>query len=450
MPILTLSRLQKIRTNVCPVPPISPIDMNRVVTLILGGGEGKRLSPLTTTRCKPAISFGGKYLLIDIPISNAINSGCNKIYVVTQFLSTTLHQHIYRTYRPGTFSQGFVELLAAEQGPQNRSWFQGTADAVRQNLGNFLETPADYILILSGDQLYNMNFQHMVHFAKKTDADVVIASLPVNETDAKRMGILKINEDQFVTEFYEKPQDKEVLKNLKLQPFAIKSLKDTSGNKRNQYLGSMGIYLFKKQALVNLLLTDSREDFGKHLIPNMVRQGKAAAYLYNGYWEDIGTIESFYKANIALTSPTPKFNCYDERNPIFSHHFNLPPPKIFNTRIENAIFCEGSITEAEEISNSILGPRTVIRHGTIIRDSYFMGNDSYTSPIGDAVASTNYEVGENCLIDKAIIDKHVSIGNHVVLKNKNKLTDYDSEHISISGGIIVVKRGARIPDGFSL
>lgn len=437
--------------NASPNKPAAQVDMSKVTTLILGGGEGRRLSPLTNSRCKPAICFGGKYLLIDIPISNAINSGCQKIYVLTQFLSATLHQHIYRTYRPGTLSQAYIELLTAEQGPDNRSWFQGTADAVRQNLGYLREIPSEYFLILSGDQVYNMNFQHMLRFAKQTDADLVIAALPVSKTEAKRMGVLKLNEDRFITEFCEKPQDKALLEHMRLQEFTLKQLGETkSSSKRNQHLGSMGIYLFKRQALFDLLKQDPREDFGKHLIPTILSKGKVAAYLFNGYWEDIGTIDSFYHANIALTNPSPHFNCYDEPNPIFSYQHHLPSPKIANTVVNHAIVCEGSISQADEITNSILGPRSVVKSGSVIRNSYIMGNDFYTSHIHSSEGPYDLEIGENCIIDGVIVDKNVSIGNNVRLTNKNKLAHYNSEHIFIRDGIIVVGKGARLPDGFVL
>lgn len=448
MTLVSLLKQQVTRTDIKQAPSLSPVDMSRVTTVILGGGEGTRLSPLTFSRCKPAISFGGKFLLIDIPISNAVNSGCQKIYVITQFLSTTLHQHIYRTYRPGTFSSGFVELLTAEQGPGNRTWFQGTADAVRQNLGYLLETPAEYFLILSGDQIYNMNFEAMMRFAKKTNADLVVASLPVGLSDAKRMGLLKLNEDRFITEFHEKPQDKALLEHMRLQEFTLKDLGKTTTE--DQYLASMGIYLIKRQALIDMLQNDPREDFGKHLIPAMVKRGNTAAYLYDGYWEDIGTIEAFYKANMALTTPTPAFNCYDEHNPIYCQHMNLPASKMGNTQISQTIICEGSVCEALQITNSILGPRSVVGSKTVISDSYLMGNDSYTSLVQSGSVPVELKIGENCHIKKAIIDKNVSIGKDVKLTNKDNLKHYNGDQVYIRDGIIVVTRGARIPDGFSL
>ncbi len=416
--------------------------MNRVATIILGGGEGTRLFPLTLTRCKPAICFGGKYRLIDIPISNSINSGCHKIFIITQFLSSSLHQHIFKTYRPGTFNSGFIELLPAEQKPSTKEWFQGTADAVRQNLEYFIETPVDYFLILSGDQIYNIDFRAMLRFAKGTDSDLVIASMKVNEQNAKRMGLLKIDKNHLVKEFCEKPQEQSLLEHMQ-----ITSSEDPS----KPYLGSMGIYLFKREALIDLLNDDLREDFGKHLIPTKVAHGSVSAYIYDGYWEDIGTIGAFYQANMALTKPKPEFNCHDETNPIFSYHTNLPGPKISSTQVSNSIICDGSLVDADEIHNSILGPRTIVKKGTNIRNSYLIGNDFYAPPVAATKHFAEaFQIGENCIIRNAIIDKHVYLGNGVQLVNKKKLANYNSDDVYIRDGIIIVTRGASLPDGFIL
>ncbi len=413
------------------------IDTSRVATIILSGGEGTRLFPLTTTRCKPAISFGGKYRLIDIPLSNSINSKCLKIFVISQFLSTSLHQHISKTYHPGNYNTGFIELLSVEQKPKNKNWFLGTADAVRQNLEYFLDIPVDYFLILSGDQVYNMDFQEMLRFAKITNADLVIAAKHVrDENDAKRMGILKIDQSNQITDFIEKPEKPEVLETFKTS--------------FDSYLGSMGIYLFKREVLFKLLECDSREDFGKHLIPTEIKNGKTFAYLYDGYWEDIGTVGSYYHANMALTESTPKFNLYDENNPIFITHQNLPGPKIFNAKIDQSIISEGSIIEAASVTHSILGVRTVIKQGSVIKDSYIVGNDYYISPIPSEKNKKPFAIGCNTIITKAIIDKHVHIGNDVQLINKNNLLNYNSDDIYIRDGIIVVTRGALIPNGFIL
>jgi glucose-1-phosphate adenylyltransferase len=419
------------------------VDMSRVAAIILGGGQGTRLFPLTQSRCKPAISFGGRYRLIDVPISNSVNSGCHKIFIITQFLSSSLHQHIFNTYRHDIFSSGFLELLPAEEKPSQKEWFQGTADAVRQNLDYFVEAPVDYFLILSGDQLYHMDYQEMIRAAKESDADLLVASLPINSQEAKRMGVLRINENQTIVEFVEKPQDEAVLQKLR-QPV------EGMTTPEKPFLGSMGIYVFKREALIEFLEKTQHADFGKHLIPAAVSQGRAATYIYQGYWEDIGTVGSFYDANMALTVTEPLFDCYDEHWPLYSNRYNLPGPKIFNSCIKNSIICEGCIVEADQVTHSILGPRTVVKSGSIIRDTYIMGNDFYIPPIHTSRLPQQLHIGEDCLIQKAILDKHVHLGKGVQLINKNRLPHYDGEQIFIRDGIIVVPRGVSLPDGFIL
>lgn len=425
------------------------LSMKNVASIILGGGQGTRLFPLTTSRCKPALCYGGRYRLVDIPISNAIHSGCRKIFLITQFLSSSLHQHILSTYRFGNSSSSSIELLSTEEKPQNKVWFQGTADAVRQNLNYFEDTHADYFLILSGDQLYDMDFNDLLDCAKETDADLVIASLPVNEDDAKRMGIMQLDGDNFIQSFQEKPQTKSELKAFQLslhqkQNYGIEETKHLD------YLGSMGIYLFKRQVLVDLLRRDSREDFGKHLIPTLIENGKVAAYIHNGYWEDIGTIKSFYAANMALTSSSPPFNCYNENWPIFTKPMTLPGAKILNAHIDHSILCDGTTIENAKIKNSIIGPRTLIHPGTTINDTYIMGNDFFTPPTANSRMPSQLHIGKNTTISHAIIDRHVGIGNNVQLINKNNLSNYDGENIYIRDGIIIVPHGTFIPDNFAL
>jgi glucose-1-phosphate adenylyltransferase len=431
------------------LPDSSSIDMHNVCCIIMGGGQGTRLFPLTLARCKPAICFGGRYRLIDVPVSNSINSQIQKIFVITQFLASSLHKHIFQTYRLSTFSRGFIEVLSAEQKPEKTVWYQGTADSVRQNLEYLLETSADYFLILSGDQLYHMNFQKMVAYAMQKEVDVLVATLPVDEKDANRMGIMKVNEDHHIVDFFEKPKDKAILERLKTSPAILEKMGlEASSNK--QYLASMGIYLFKREALFELLAVDNREDFGKYLIPTKVKMGSIAAFPHTSYWEDIGTIEQFYKANIELTSKTPPFDCYDEFNPIFTSKHHLPGAKIYNTSINSSIVCEGAIIEADELSNSLLGQRAVVKKGTIIRDSYIMGNDFYEMPAKSQKENVRPCIEEDCIIKCTIIDKNASIGKGVQLINKNKLQSYDSKNVFIRDGIIVVPRGAKIPDGFVL
>lgn len=421
-----------------------------VASIILGGGEGTRLHPLTLTRCKPAINFGGKYRLIDVPISNSIHANCDKIFVLTQFLSSSLHHHIFQTYMQGGKASELIEVLTAEQRPNHKSWFQGTADAVRQNLDYFLETSVEYFLILSGDQLYNIDFQEMLNFARRTDADVVVAALPVTAEEATRLGILKVNPYHFITDFHEKPKEANLLESLR-SPYTILEQIGLSQESPRQYLGSMGIYLFKRKALAKLLREDLREDFGKHLLPTQLKKGSLVAFLYDGYWEDVGTVETFYQANMALLQPHPQFSFYHEQRPIFTTRYNLPPAKFIDCQIKRSLLCEGAIVGADEVSHSILGPRCVVHKGTIIRDSYLMGNDYYESPIKDHERLTPHpQIGENSVIVKTIIDKNASIGKRVRLTNKQQLTDYNGENIFIRNGIIVVPRGARIPDDFIL
>lgn len=450
MPTLTLSNHLSMKQSGSLDPLAFSIDMKLVASIILGGGEGTRLYPLTLTRCKPAINFGGKYRLIDVPISNSIHADCYKIFVLTQFLSSSLHHHIFQTYMQGGRASGLIEILTAEQKPTQKSWFQGTADAVRQNIDYLLESPVEYFLILSGDQLYNINFREMLSFAKTTNADVVIAALPVNAQDATRMGVLKVNEDNFITEFFEKPQDRALLQKLRSPQAVIERIGVQSESKRN-YLGSMGIYLFKRKALVDLLMKDPREDFGKHLIPTQVEKGNVAAFLYEGYWEDIGTIETFYQANMALTDPRPQFSFHNEERPIFTCRYDLPPAKFLDTQIKQTILCEGAMIDADEVTHSILGPRAVVHRGSIIRDSYIMGNDYYESLVRDHHRlPPSPHIGANCIITRTIVDKNATIGKGVRLINKQKLAHYNGENIFIRDGIIIVPRGATIPDDFIL
>lgn len=431
----------------CPYPYV---DMSKVCCVILGGGQGTRLFPLTKRNCKPAILFGGRFRLVDVPLSNALNSSIHKNYIVTQFLSASLHQHIFQAFRPDSFSSGFIEILGAEQKPEKNSWFKGTADAIRQNLEYLVETPAEYFLILSGDQLYHMNFQKMVQYAKQKEVDVLVATLAVNAKDARRMGIMKINEDQHIIDFHEKPDTDLALERLKTTPATLEKM-GLPGNSEECYLGSMGIYLFKRNSLFNLLNDDPREDFGKHLIPSKVKEGKIAAFPHTGYWEDIGTIESFYQANIALTQKNPPFDLYSETYPIQTYRSLLPGAKVSSNLVTDSIVCEGSHIEAQEVKNSILGQRTIIKRGTIIRDSYVMGNDFYATPIKGAHGlPDDLYIDENCVIKNAILDKNVHIGKGAQLINKNKLREYDSPNVYIRDGIIVVPRGATIPPGFVL
>lgn len=420
-----------------------------VATIILAGGKGTRLHPLTLHHCKPGICYGGRYRLIDIPISNSINSDFRQIFVIAQYLSAELQHHIHQTYFFDAYHPGSVDVLTPQENEKGeKQWFEGTADAVRKNLPTLLKSSADYFLILSGDQLYNINFQDMVAYARDKRADLTIASIPVFKQDAKRMGLLKMNAEGFIQEFIEKPKDEKTLKRFELSPKLFSQWKLKKPLKPS-YLGSMGIYVFKRDALISLLQNDLREDFGYHLISTSVKKGKTAAYLYSGYWEDIGTVASYYQANLMLTETKGGLNTYDEKNPIYTRPTFLPGPKIQKTKIVQSIICEGCIIEAAEISNSVIGLRSHIKKGTVIRESVMMGNHFYMPPLlsekGDPF---DYCIGENCLIEKAIIDEHVHIGDRVKLVNKKNLKHFDSESIHVRDGIIIVVSGTKLPNNF--
>ncbi|NGX27985.1 MAG: Glucose-1-phosphate adenylyltransferase [Candidatus Anoxychlamydiales bacterium] len=418
-----------------------------IASIILAGGKGTRLHPLTLNHSKPAVPFGGRYRLIDIPISNSLNSNIRQIIVIGQYLTTELGHHLSQTYQFDNFFPGRLDLITPEEKPNGqRIFFDGTADAIRKNLDVILELPVDYFLILSGDQLYNINFQKMFNFAKEKDAPLTIASLPVNENDARRLGLLKIDNESYITDFFEKPQEKEVLEKFRIPTSLNPNCHIT---KEKPFLGSMGIYIFKRDTLKKLLLEDPREDFGKHLIPTQLNKDKAAAFVYDGYWEDIGTIQSFYDANIALTTASLGLQIYDEKNPIYTSAHHLPGANIKTTSITNSIICEGSIVEAKEINHSMIGLRSKINAGTIIKNSVLLGNSTYSSPIQTQdVLPDVFEIGKNCVIEKTIIDEHVKIGNNVKLINKKNLSSYDSEKIFVRDNIIIVTAGTTLPDGF--
>jgi glucose-1-phosphate adenylyltransferase len=423
--------------------------MGKVASIVLAGGQGTRLYPLTQTRCKPAVCFGGRYRLIDIPISNSLNAHIQRIFVITQYFASSLHQHILETYQLDYFRQSKIQMLCPEETPHRKVWFKGTADAIRQNLEHLETTNVEYFLILSGDQLYNMNFTEMFRFAKKEDADLVIASIPVEKEEAQRMGLLKIDSSFHILEFHEKPSDPEILNRYKLLPEFLKGHHITHPD-ATHYLGSMGIYIFKRQALFDLLKEEG-DDFGKNLIPIQVKKGKTSAYVYKGYWEDIGTIASYYHANLALTHQRHCLDTYDEHNPIFTHPHNLPSPLISDTIINRSIISQGAVIEAKEITNSIIGIRIKIKKGSVIRNSIILGtlfNEPHLHQ--GTVIPGDFSIGENCHIERAILDEHTSVGNNVQLINKNNLQKFDGDGIFIRDGIIIVTSGTRIPDGFVL
>ncbi len=420
-----------------------------VATIILAGGQGTRLYPLTLHHSKPAVIYGGRYRLIDIPISNSINSGFRQIFVIAQYLSAELQHHVNQTYHFDAYNPGSIEVLTPQMDEKGeKEWFKGTADAVRKNLPTLLKSNAEYFLILSGDQLYNINFQEMLLFAQTKKADLTIASTPISEEEAKRMGLLKIDSECRIVDFLEKPKGEKALEKFQLSPNFYKKWK-IKPPKESTYLGSMGIYVFKRETLIDLLQRDEREDFGYHLIATALKTKKLSAFIYTNYWEDIGTVASYYEANLILTDSAQGLDTYDERNPIYTRPTFLPGPKIKQTKITESIICEGSIIEAAEISHSVIGLRSHIKKGTILRDTVLLGNHFYMPPIhnGD-VAEQEYWIGEDCLIEKAIIDEHVQVGDRVILTNKKKYQHYDGKGLYVRDGIIIITSGTKIPDDF--
>lgn len=417
------------------------------VSIILGGGAGSRLSPLTARRSKPAVPIAGKYRLVDIPISNCINSNLNRIFVLTQFNSASLNQHIKNTYHFSAFSSGFVDILAAEQTPDNPGWFQGTADAVRQSLRHLDKMDFEYVLILSGDQLYQMDFSKMIEAHKKSGAALSIATIPVGDREAPEFGILKSDDENVVTSFIEKPS-KDLLPQWTSDTGAAMQAQG-----RN-YLASMGIYVFNKDILYKLLndVHANATDFGKEIIPDSIEHYKVISYQYDGYWTDIGNIYSFFEANIALTDEIPPFNLFDSTQTIYTRSRMLPPAKISGTKINQALVAEGSIIHAASITKSVIGIRSRIGKGTIVKNAYIMGCDYYETI--DQINAKNQQgqpilgIGENCVIEDAIVDKNCSIGNDVVIKGGAHLEKMDHPLYTIKDGIVVIKKGAVIPNGF--
>jgi glucose-1-phosphate adenylyltransferase len=417
------------------------------VSVILGGGAGSRLSPLTASRSKPAVPIAGKYRLVDIPISNCINSNLNRIFVLTQFNSASLNQHIKNTYHFSAFSSGFVDILAAEQTPDNPGWFQGTADAVRQSLRHLDKMDFEYVLILSGDQLYQMDFSKMIDAHKQSGAALTIATIPVGEREAPEFGILKSNNENVITSFIEKPK-KELLPDW---------VSDTGAAMQDQgrhYLASMGIYVFNKEILYKLLneVHAKATDFGKEIIPDSIAHYKVLSYQYDGYWTDIGNIYSFFEANIALTEAIPPFNLFDSAQTIYTRPRMLPPAKISGTMIDRAIIAEGSIIHAASISQSVIGIRSRIGKDTVVKNVYIMGCDYYETI--DQINEKIHEgkpilgIGERCIIEDAIVDKNCSIGNDVVIKGGAHLEKTDHPLYTVKDNIVVIKKGAVIPNGF--
>ena len=412
----------------------------------MGGGAGTRLFPLTKDRAKPAVPLGGKYRLVDIPISNCLNSGLRSIYILTQFNTMSLHRHIQASYKFDNFSPSFVDILAAQQTPSSTQWYQGTADAVRQNLRYFLEKPYDYYLILSGDQLYRMDFRILLHQHIRSGADITLAVTPVEREAASNFGIMLSGWDHRIIRFEEKPKDPAVLDELKLGPVILESLGRAPDEEL--YQASMGIYVFNRHVLVDCL-EGSMDDFGKHVIPKAIGERHVSAYIFEGYWEDIGTIRAFYEANLDLTNLVPKYSFFEANAPIYTHPRFLPGSKVNGATLRQAIVSDGCIISDAHIERSVIGVRSIIRSGATIRNSVIMGGDYFEGSAPQASpGAPPIGIGRNCVIDRAIIDKNARIGDGVVITPEGKDRNVDGPNYFIRDGIIVVPKDAIIPAGF--
>lgn len=421
----------------------------RVLAIILGGGKGTRLYPLTKERSKPAVSFGGKYRIVDIPLSNCINSDYKKIYLLTQFNSASLHQHITNSYNFDRFSGGFVEILAAEQTLEHSGWYEGTADAVRKNFIHFKSQKPTHYVILSGDQLYKMNLRDFMDAHIKSGAEITIATTAVNRKDASGFGIMKIDENSCVKEFMEKPKADLDISSWKIPQEARGSLPP-----EKEFLASMGIYIFNADTMEECLLGENSKytDFGKEILPLAIGKKKICSYVFDGYWEDIGTIRSFYDANIALTEPYPAFDFYGNTTPIYTHMRNLPPSKINKADITSSLTSEGCIITNCKLNRSVIGVRSIIEDGTEFDGVIMMGADYYDD---EAEKAKNHEkgipctgIGKNCKIANTIIDKNAKIGDNCQIGVSGK-TYEDGDHGTFysADGIIVIRKGAIVPAG---
>ncbi|MBG7611272.1 glucose-1-phosphate adenylyltransferase [Polaribacter sp. BAL334] len=417
---------------------------DKVLGIILGGGQGSRLYPLTKDRSKPAVPIAGKYRLVDIPISNCINSEIKRVYVLTQFNSASLNKHIKNTYHFSFFSSAFVDVLAAEQTIHSDKWFQGTADAVRQSMHHFLQNDFEYALILSGDQLYQMDFNKMVKAHEESGAEISIATYPVNAKDATSFGILKTNEENFITSFIEKPS-------ADLLPEWTSEVSQQMKNEGRDYLASMGIYIFNRSLLEELMKDPNTNDFGKEIIPQAIKNHKTLSYQYEGYWTDIGNIDSFFEANLGLTDDVPQFNLFDNK-PIFTRARILPTSKISGTIFNKTIIGDGCIILAEKIEKSVIGIRSRIGKNTLISNTYMMGSDYYESL--KSVEKNHIEImmgiGDRCYIHNCIIDKNCRIGDDVRINGGKHLADTETDTYVVKDGIVVIKKEATIAKGTNI
>lgn len=421
--------------------------MNRITALILGGGRGTRLEPLTSMRAKPAVPIAGKFRLVDIPISNCIHAGIKHIFVLTQFNTESLHRHIHNTYRFDNFTRGYIRILAAQQTAESQDWYQGTADAVRKNL-QFFKTADEHIIILSGDHLYRMDYAKFFKYHLENEADITISVKPVYENETGGFGILKADKDGHITDFYEKPEEKEILDNFRVDPVLFNQFGLEARDR--SHIASMGIYIFKKQVLFDALNNNNMEDFGKEIIPESLKRFNVYAYFFDGYWEDIGNVGAFFKAHMDLADQVPDFNFYDEEYRIFTRPRYLPSTKVVDCQIKQSIVAEGAILLGSKIEHATIGIRSFIDRGTSVERAIIMGNNHYETieerKQNKEKGVPNLGIGANCVIRNSIIDLDVSMGENVQLINKDQVTETFQENYAIRDGIIIIPKGSIIPD----
>src|SRR5437773_1977381 len=419
--------------------------LQRTLAIIMGGGAGTRLFPLTKDRAKPAVPIGGKYRIVDIPISNCLNSGLRSIYVLTQFNSMSLHRHIQASYKFDNFSRSFVEILAAQQTPAGSQWYQGTADAVRQNMRYFLERPYDYYLILSGGQLYRMDFREILHQHIQRSADITLATKPVVKHQVSEFGIMRSDIDRRITGFIEKPADETALLEMKMSRELLRS---TGSNEDEElFQASMGIYVFNRSVLIESLENDL-VDFGKHIIPRSIKDRHVSAFIFKGYWEDIGTIRAFYEANLDLTDLMPEYSFFEPESPIYTHPRFLPGSKINGATLRQAIISDGCIISDAHLERCVVGIRSIIQSGATIRNSIVMGADYFEQGRDGKSGQPPIGIGRNCVIDRTIIDKNARIADGVVITPEGKPANYAADNYFIRDGLVVIPKNAVIPAGF--
>jgi glucose-1-phosphate adenylyltransferase len=419
----------------------------QVIAVIMGGGRGTRLHPLTSERSKPAVPLAGKYRLVDIPISNCINSDINRIFLLTQFQTASLHRHIQNTYHFDSFGCGFVDILAAEQTDKTSDWYQGTADAVRRNLQHFRSFPHELVLILSGDQLYRMDFRDIIQQHIETGADVTLSAVAFPVAKVEGLGLMRVNDDLSITEFVEKPKDPAIINSLRVSENLEKRFQLPAGG---HCLASMGIYVFNRSVLQESL-DNSMTDFGKEVIPSLLGKKRLFSYVFRGYWEDIGTVRAFFEANLALAQPLPPFNFFDPRDPIYTQDRYLPPSKVNDCTVDYAVIGDGAIIEGSLVRHCVIGIRSFIRAGSQLEDVVMMGADTYETEeelrANEAKGIPHMGVGKNCRIKGAIIDKNARIGDGVTLTAEGKADGAYPHGVIVRDGVLLVPKGGVIPPG---